>query len=213
MSFGGRTGLPCMKTPMKTNMTDLGPTCRGVAALLDAITDSRLAGPTPCPGCSVGDMIAHLVGLTVAFRDAAKKELGPTTDTPPGRAVPVLGADWRDVLPRQLDDLATAWRSPAAWQGGTRAGGVDMPGQVAGLVALNEVLIHGWDLARSTGQPYEPDEAGLRGSYALLSPAAGNAQLPSDGPFGPPVEVPQDAPLLDRVIGLSGRRPEWKPGL
>jgi hypothetical protein len=29
--------------------------------------------------------------------------------------------------------------------------------------------------------------------------------------FGPVVPVPDDAPLLDRVIGLSGRDPGWKP--
>jgi hypothetical protein len=32
-----------------------------------------------------------------------------------------------------------------------------------------------------------------------------------DGLFGPVVEVPDDAPLLDRVIGLTGRDPAWSP--
>ena len=36
----------------------------------------------------------------------------------------------------------------------TRAGGIDMPGEIAGMVALEEVLVHGWDLARATGQPF-----------------------------------------------------------
>ncbi len=30
-----------------------------------------------------------------------------------------------------------------------------------------------------------------------------------EGLFGPVVDVPADAPLLDRVIGLSGRDPSW----
>lgn len=34
------------------------------------------------------------------------------------------------------------------------AGGVDLPRQVAGLVALDEVVLHGWDVAKATGQPY-----------------------------------------------------------
>ena len=29
----------------------------------------------------------------------------------------------------------------------TEAGGVTMPGEVTGLVALDEVVLHGWDLA------------------------------------------------------------------
>ena len=41
----------------------------------------------------------------------------------------------------------------------TQAGPVDLPGDVAALVALDEVVVHGWDLARATDQPYEPGEA------------------------------------------------------
>ena len=44
----------------------------------------------------------------------------------------------------------------------TQAGGVDLPGEVAGLVALNELVVHGWDIATASGQDYRPDEATLR---------------------------------------------------
>ncbi|GAA2488623.1 TIGR03086 family metal-binding protein [Streptomyces gobitricini] len=191
-------------------MIDLGPATRRVAELLDGVTDDRLDGPTPCPEYTVREVLAHLVGLAVAFRDAGRKELGPTTDTGPRAGLPPLGDDWRTALPRRLDELAVAWRAPEAWAGTTRAGGVVLPGEVAGLVALNEVLIHGWDLARATGQEYAPDEVSLEASHALLAPTAGSAG--ERGPFGPPVPVPDGASLLDRVIGLSGRRPDWSPG-
>jgi len=45
--------------------------------------------------------------------------------------------------------LAGAWQEPDAWTGMTVAGPVEMPGEIAGLVALNELVIHGWDVARS----------------------------------------------------------------
>ncbi|MFI5754944.1 TIGR03086 family metal-binding protein [Streptomyces sp. NPDC051569] len=198
-----------MDTKPRTDPLDFGPACREVAGLLDTITDDQLTEPTPCPAYTVADLLAHLTGLTVAFRDAARKDLGPTTDTPPSpAALPPLAADWREVLPRQLDGLAAAWRSPTAWEGDTRVGGVDLPGAAIGLFGLNEVLVHGWDLARSTGQAYAPDERSLRALRGMLAAgAAGNA----DSPFGPPVGVPGDAPLLDRVLGLTGRRPDWRP--
>ncbi|MGA4797620.1 TIGR03086 family metal-binding protein [Streptomyces lavendulocolor] len=191
-------------------MFDLGPATRRVAQLVGGVTDDRLDGPTPCPDYTVRDLLAHLEGLAVAFRDAGRKDFGPTTDTDPQAAGPQpLVDDWRTALPRRLDELAAAWRAPEAWEGTTRAGGVTLPGEVAGLVALNEVLIHGWDLAWATGQEYAPDEASLEASYALLAPTADDPD--QRGPFGPPVPVPEDAPLLDRVIGLSGRRPGRRP--
>lgn len=190
--------------------TDLGPAARRVAGLLARVEDRQLGLPTPCPDYAVRELLAHVGGLALAFRDAARKAFGPTTDTDPGSARPVLDEEWRTVFPRRLEELAEAWRDPAAWEGMTRAGGVDLPGGVAGLVAFNELLVHGWDLARATGQRYAPGEDELRVSYGFLEPGA-SERVAGQDPFGPPVAVPDDAPLLDRVIALSGRRPDW-PG-
>lgn len=186
---------------------DLAPIARRVAKLVRHVDDADLDRPTPCPEYAVRELLAHIGGLALAFRDAARKQLGPSTDTDPGAARPMLEEGWRVVLPRRLGELAEAWREPGAWEGMTRAGGVDLPGAVAGRVAFNELLIHGWDLARATGQEYAPAEEELRVSYELLAPAA--EEPGRNGLFGPPVPVPDTAPLLDRVVGLSGRRPEW----
>jgi uncharacterized protein (TIGR03086 family) len=189
---------------------DLGPQALIVARLAAGTTREQLDRHTPCPGLAVHNMLGHLGGLAVAFRDAGRKDLGVTTDTNPGSVVPDIGPDWRETLPKVLDELAEAWRDPAAWTGETRAGGVTLPGAVAGAVAADELVVHGWDLARATGQEYEPDEVALRAAYGFLAAAAVNSG-PGEGVFGPVVPVPDDAPLLDRVIGLSGRDPGWKP--
>ncbi|MCR8944975.1 TIGR03086 family metal-binding protein [Streptomyces bacillaris] len=188
---------------------DLEPAARRIAALLDGVDDARLGGPTPCPDYAVRELLGHLAMLAAAFRDAARKDLGPGTATAPDAALPVLDDDWRETLPRRLEELAAAWRSPDAWTGMTRAGGVELPGEVAAAVALDELVVHGWDLARSTGQPYAAGEHELRACAALLAPDEDDPDR--GGIFGPPVPVRDDAPLLDRVIGLSGRRPDWRP--
>ena len=186
---------------------DLGPQAAVVAGLAEAVTDEQLADPTPCPEYAVRNMLAHLTHLAGAFRDAGRKDLGVTTDTSPGSSLPELGPDWREELPKVLADMAEAWRDPAAWTGMTRAGGVDLPGEVAGLVATDELVIHGWDLARATGRPYTPDPAALQVCHDFLE---ASADAPDRGEiFGPVVGVEADAPLLARAVGLSGRDPGW----
>ncbi|WP_439656357.1 TIGR03086 family metal-binding protein [Lentzea sp. HUAS TT2] len=110
-----------------------------------------------------------------------------------------------DLTPRPTS--SRAWRAPEAWEGMTRAGGVDLPGEVAGAVALEEIVLHGWDLARATGQPFEVDEGLLQvvhGNATSIGPDDRDGSL-----FGAAVEVDSNAPLLDRVLGLSGRNPAW----
>ncbi|POX61925.1 TIGR03086 family protein [Streptomyces sp. Ru62] len=189
-------------------MVDLGPQTRIVARLAESVTDGQLTAATPCPGRAVRNLLGHLLMLSVAFRDAARKDLGTTTDTHPDAAAWDVGPDWREELPKALDALADAWRDPAAWTGDTRAGGVDLPGAVAGAVVADELVIHGWDLSRATGQDYAPDPAALDSALVFLRAAADDPHR-GDGPFGPVVPVPTDAPPLDRAVGLSGRNPAW----
>ncbi|MGW7075497.1 TIGR03086 family metal-binding protein [Streptomyces sp. NPDC054866] len=192
-----------------TEAIDFAPQARLVAAVAEGVSDEQLAGPTPCPEYRVRHLLGHLVGLTGAFRDAARKDFGPHLDQDPGSAVPDVGPEWRVALPKLLDELAQAWRDPAAYEGMTRAGGVDLPAAVAAAVAMDELVVHGWDLARATGQAYAPDEASLRVAQGLLTPQEGDDS--GNSLFGAAVPVPETAPLLDRVIGLSGRDPGWAP--
>ncbi|SDL82562.1 TIGR03086 family metal-binding protein [Streptomyces wuyuanensis] len=198
METDSANGTDCAKAP------DLGPVAAAMARLAAGVTDAGLGEPTPCPKYAVRELLAHVLGLSAAFRDAARKDFGPSTAVDPGTVEWVLPDDWRSELPRLLDELV------AAWDGDTRAGGFPFPAAAAGKVALNELLVHGWDLARATGQDYAPAEADLRVSYGLMAPAADGGGR--DGMFGPVVPVPAGAPLLDRVVGLSGRRPDWRPG-
>ncbi|MFE2812851.1 TIGR03086 family metal-binding protein [Streptomyces nigra] len=196
---------------MTDTTLDLGPQARAVARLALAVRDDQLAAPTPCPDLAVRHLLGHLLGLSVAFRDAGRKDFGATTDTAPDSAVPDVGPGWREELPKVLDELAEVWRAPDPWTGTTRAGGIEMPGAVAGAVAADELVIHGWDLARATGQPYAPDPAAVRASYAFLWAAADEDGRDGNGIFGSVVPVPDEAPLLDRAVGLSGRNPGWSP--
>ncbi|MBQ1024883.1 TIGR03086 family metal-binding protein [Micromonospora sp. C95] len=188
---------------------DLEPAARALQALLPGVTDDQLSGPTPCAGWTVGDLLDHIMGLTLAFRTAAEKGPDPAPNGPGEPAADQLDPQWRKLLPGQLDELVAAWREPAAWTGETAVGGVRLPAEIMGVVALDELVVHGWDLARATGQPYDLDDRTLEAVHRLVSQQASSDGTP--GLFGPSIAQPAEAPLLDRVLGLTGRDRDWTP--
>jgi len=191
-------------------MFDLTASADRAAALVAGVFDAQLEDPTPCPGMRVRELVAHLHGLAIAFGDAAAKVDGPTTRTPPDPAASVLAPDWREAAPAALAALGRAWQDPAAWEGMTAAGGVEMPGQVTAMVALDELVLHGWDLAVATGQGYAPDAAALDVAEQFCA-EIGEDPAERAGLFGPRVPVAEGSVQLDRVLGLSGRDPYWTP--
>jgi uncharacterized protein (TIGR03086 family) len=181
-----------------------------MGALIDEVPDGLLDRPTPCPAYTLGDLLEHIGGLALAFTAAARKDTADLGNQAPAGDASRLAADWRTRIPRDLEGLADAWRDPTAWTGMTRAGGVDLPGEIAGVVALDEVVVHGWDLARTSGRGYDGDPSTLEAVLAFVGQFADQPEA-RQGLFGPVVEVPPTAPLLDRVIGLTGRDPAWSP--
>ena len=192
-------------------LLDLEPAARRMADLIAGVAPESLDATTPCPKYSLGDLVDHVGGLSLAFTAAATKALGPDSSQAPDPQASRLGDDWRTRIPRDLMGLAEAWQDPAAWTGFTQAGGVDLPGEIAGLVALDELVIHGWDVARASGQAYDCDLPTLEAVYEFVAPMSVPGQE-AQRIFGPVVEVPEDALLLDRVIGLTGRNPAWPTG-
>jgi uncharacterized protein (TIGR03086 family) len=192
---------------------DLAPAAKRMAALVGGVSDNQLGGVTPCPAYTLGDLLDHVGGLSVAFTAAARKVEPPGGSQGPSGDASRLEEGWRDRIARDLDALAAAWAEPEAWIGTAVAGGVEMPAGVAALVALDELVVHGWDVARASGQPYDVDPVSLEAVHGFVAQFSGPGQEESRaGMFGPVVPVPDDAPLLDRVVGMAGRDPSWSRG-
>jgi len=193
---------------MEPMTLDLAPQAAEVARVVAGVGDDQLGDPTPCAGTPVAGLLDHLVGLTYAFRLAAEKQ--PLGGAPRASAED-LPDDWRQRLPNQLDSLVAAWQHPTAWEGLAEAGGVTMPAPAIARVALNEILVHGWDLAVATGQEYRADPASAQACLDFAVEFAAGAPEARNGIYGPVVEVRDDAPVLDRLLGQTGRDPGWRP--
>ena len=195
-------------------MVDLTPATQRLADLVSRVSDDELGGPTPCPAYTVGDLIEHVGGLARAFRAAAEKDTAsPYVNRAPSGDAARLEEGWRERISADLAALARAWAEPGAWTGMTRIASQDAPGEAVGLTVADELVVHGWDVARATGQPYEPEPELLDAARTFLGMfASPDAPAGPEVPFGPSREVPGDAPVLDQVLALAGRAPGWKAG-
>ena len=196
-----------------TTMTDLDPTTERLCTLIEDLPEQDLSRPTPCTEYTVGDLLDHLAGVTVAFGGAAVKSSGESSTMTPWGDASHLDPDWRTVLPQQLRDLATAWRNSEAWTGTARVGGQEQPGDITGIILLGELVVHGWDLSRGAGLAFDVDAATLVPLHDLICQVFGPASDPAArGPaFQPAVPVPSNASMLDETLGMLGRDPAWAP--
>jgi uncharacterized protein (TIGR03086 family) len=193
--------------------TNLGPAAQRLADLIARVEDDELSKPTPCPAYTLGDLIEHVGGIALAFTAAAQKDTGEASERGPAGDASRLPADWRTRIPRDLATLGRAWDQPDAWTGMTRLAGDDAPAEMAGLSLADELVVHGWDVARATGQPYdcEPELAETARSFLVMF-ASPDAPAGPEVQFGPSRQVPEGASLLDGVLALAGRDPGWPAG-
>ncbi|GAB1513792.1 TIGR03086 family metal-binding protein [Actinophytocola sp. KF-1] len=166
-----------------------------LADVVRAIETSQLTNPTPCAEFDVRELVHHLLYWGPSLEGAARKENVPPSD--------VDGSDWRGALLAQVTRTVEAWAPASAWEGDTSMG----PAKVVGEMIVGEWVVHAWDLARATGQRL--DLPGDLVAYLYDGVAAGADQGREMGLYGPEVPVPADAPLFDRVLGLTGRDPAW----
>ena len=166
-------------------------------AVVRAVRPDQLSAPTPCAEYDVQGLIDHMVHWGPSLARASRHSDG---EPEPGG----------NPLERQIELLVAAWSVPAAWQGVTTMGGPhEMPARMIGAMATGEIVVHGWDLARATGQPVGWDETLLT---FLYDEVAKTAELGREmQAYGPEFPVPHTAPVLDRMLGLTGRDPHWTP--
>ncbi len=145
---------------------DLALPAAELAQLVAAVEDSQLDAPTPCAGWSVRDLLAHIRGFAAASTAAATRTPFPA-DSPELHGE--LADDWRGRLPEHLRALALAWEDPQAWEGWTEAAGIKTRATVAGSAALQELLLHRWDLAQATGQPFRPKPRSVQACLDFIS--------------------------------------------
>jgi uncharacterized protein (TIGR03086 family) len=175
-----------------------------VIDVVRGIRPDQLGAQTPCAEFDVRKLLNHLLFWGPSLEGAARRESVP----PPAAAESDvdLPEDWQPKLIAHLEKLAASWSVPGAWDGNTHMGGpTEMPASLVGGMVIGEIVVHASDLARATGQHPAWDAEVLQFIHKEVE--AGAQQGRDMGVYGPEVSVPADAPLLDRILGLTGRDP------
>ena len=182
-------------------MFDLGPAAQEMSRLISGVHEDHLDRPTPCADWTVADLLAHIHQFSSVFTDNARKQ--------PVQPPEALVDDWRQAIPAQLHELARAWRDDSAWDGRVSAGGVEMDAADNAVVGIEELIVHGWDLARATGQELHVEDDGLDRVDCFFD-LFGDRAAAGEGPFGPQAEAPENATRLQWIIARTGRYPLWQ---
>jgi uncharacterized protein (TIGR03086 family) len=195
-----------------------------LADVADAVRPGHLGERTPCSRFSVAGLLAHLAYSLGSCERAARKDAAFDTarGAQPGAAPATARDVTRDVAPSTARDVAAAsrrtgaaWQRPEALLGSTefalvpgRARGPEkLPAAFAVLVTVQELGLHGWDLASSIGLPFRVSQETGRVLVEAVGVFAARAR-PS-GSYGPALDVSPNAPALLRALAASGRSPSW----
>jgi uncharacterized protein (TIGR03086 family) len=177
-----------------------------LAPIVSGITPEQLNNPTPCTELDVAQLRDHVVGWLDTFAAGFAD---------PGGQAPQASLDGYQAPPDAAAAVqAAAARLDAALRAGAaarplRLGESAMPGEMALSMILWEYQVHGWDLARATGQPWSPPADAAEESLAF-APNMLTPDYQGEGKaFAPRVPVAPDAPPFDRLLGMSGRDPGW----
>lgn len=179
-------------------LDELAPLLGQVAS---GLTPADLDAPTPCADFTVRGLLGHLIGGATQF--AAAFAGAPPPD------MPADVAEGPDVVERAgaaLGELVGAIQTPGALDQTLSTPFGEWSGETFARYIVLDGLVHGWDLAVATGQPYEPS-AQLVGEAERFAHEAIHEDMRDGDTFAAEVEAPTNASPIERLVAFTGRSP------
>ncbi|WP_020667529.1 TIGR03086 family metal-binding protein [Amycolatopsis nigrescens] len=187
---------------MPLNVEQMDRLFGSVGILVDGVREDQWQAPTPCTDWTVRDLVNHLVEVNLIFAALLRDQALPE----PGSEL--LGADPAGAYRRSAAELLAAFDQPGVLDRTFTSALGTTTGAVRLSIRIADLLAHGWDLGRATGQPvgHLPDELI---EQALLFIREQLTKMPRTGRFEPAQPIAEDAPALDRLAAFLGRPPSW----
>lgn len=173
------------------------PTLSGIVG---RIQPDQLGNPTACAAFTVQGVVDHMIGGARAFAPMLR---GEERDEAASDAADVGGhpvSQFRQAMVELLDAVNT----PGALERTVSAPFGDVPGAVFARFVAFDGLIHGWDLASSTGQSYELPEEVVAAVDGFARQAL-TASMRDGETFAEATQPPGGATALEQLVAFTGR--------
>lgn len=168
--------------------------------IVSNVQSAQLGDPTPCAEWDVKALLNHTISVVIMFEEAARSVPFNGERFGNDNVGSDAGASYKAAADKLKITLAQPGVADATW---TMPFG-EVPGAAAIGFATLEVVQHGWDVAKATGQTadFDADVTDVAMGAAKAAPAD---LVRSPGVFGAEVDCPESAPMSDRLAAFMGR--------
>ena len=184
---------------------------RRVQEIMAGIRQDQGDDATPCTEWNVRDVMNHVIGGAEVLAGSLEGNIpegvggvSPVSSYLGAMNVAKLAQAYADETARAL----AAVQMPGAMESATPGGMMTVP---QFLIAMaTDHIIHGWDLARATGQDDTLDAEVVEVAYGMMTSPEGSMFVDMGrqmGFVGPAVAVPDSASVQDKLVARMGRQP------
>ena len=136
------------------HLAPLAAAVDGTGQLVTAVGEQQWELGTPCTDWTVRQLVNHLVGGDrLATRVLRGEPLPPLDQLGRRSGQDQLGADPAGAYRASAEALLAALRTPGVLDRAHTLPVGTLPGPAVVHLRTVETMVHGWDLARATGQP------------------------------------------------------------
>jgi len=154
---------------------------------------NQLDAPTPCDDWDVQTLLNHMVETQQYFVQSARgQDASPPSPEPPDG---LIGDDAASAYERGRDASIETFSDDAV---------IERTGPTLGIY-FSDTLLHGWDVAKATGQDTTMPAGLAQAAYDVMHGAFTDDQR--KGVFKPEIEVDDDASPQDKLLAFTGRPP------
>ncbi len=184
--------------------------------MVSAVTADDLSKLTPCVGWSLADLLTHMTVQHRGFAAAARGRGADQAIWQPGTVAQAVAVDpagtYAAAATAVIDAFAGAGVLDASFALPEFGSGATFPGSVAIGFHYVDYVVHGWDVARTMGRPFElPVDVVAAALPLAFSVPDGDFRAGDSAVFGPAIPSTEPTTDLDRILAYLGRSPQWEP--